>query len=243
MRPAVRYEIKYRLTPQVADDVLQHISRYMTADEHGEGGSADYPVHSLYLDSPDFSTYWDTKKKAYSRFKIRARCYNFEPERSFFLEIKSRSGEAMTKTRALATVTETRDVLGGLLPARPLEKYDSNMHAFLKVRDARRAQSTCWVTYQRTAYVGGERGLVRITFDNHIRAGLPTADLSEPERWYDLPEVRGLSVLEVKYTGSYPAWVAEVVRRCNLNRSSMSKYRQGIEALTAHNLIPALGAV
>ena len=242
MRPTVRYEIKYRISPQIAEDVMHYISRYMTADEHGEGGSADYPVHSLYLDSPDFSTYWDTQKKAYSRFKIRARCYNFEPQRSFFLEIKSRSGEAMTKTRALATVTETKDVLGGFQPDRPLEQYDSGLHAFLKARDDRRARSTCWITYQRSAFVGGERGLVRVTFDTNIRAGLATVDLSEPQLWYDLPEVRGLTVLEVKYTGSYPAWVAEAVRRCNLNRSSMSKYRQGIEALAARNLIPALRA-
>lgn len=240
MRPAVRYEIKYRLSPRHAEDVVRHISRYMKADEYGEGGSARYPVHSLYLDSPDYGCYWDTAKKAYSRYKIRARCYNFEPERNFFLEIKSRSGEAMTKSRGQATLPETLDVLSGLLPLTPRTRPDPGLDAFLRARDARRARPVAWVTYQRAAYVGGERSLVRVTFDTEIRAALPTADLAEPQQWFDLPEVTGLTVLEVKYTGSYPAWVAEAVRRCGLVRMSMSKYRQGIDVLAHNNLIPSL---
>jgi hypothetical protein len=38
-------------------------------------------------------------------------------------------------------------------------------------------------------------------------------------------------ILELKYTGSYPAWVAETVRRFDLERKSMSKYRHAVEAL------------
>lgn len=238
MRQAVRYEIKYRLSPRHAEDVVRHISRYMKADEYGEGGSACYPVHSLYLDSPDYSCYWDTAKKAVSRYKIRARCYNFAEERTFFLEIKARNGEAMTKSRGMASLPETRDILHGLLPHR--SRPDPGLDAFIQKRDARRARPVAWITYQRAAYVGGERSLVRVTFDTQIRVAPPTDDLSEPPRWYDLPEVAGLSVLEIKYTGSYPAWVAEAVRRCDLTRMSMSKYRQGIEHMTNLNLIPSL---
>lgn len=238
MHPTVRYEIKYRIPPQTAEEMAHHIGRYMTADEHGEGGSACYPVHSLYLDSPGFRLYRDTVEGAFSRYKLRARCYNFAAERSFFLEVKSRRGEAMTKSRALADIESTRSALLGV------GDPDGNkaLGTFLARRDDLRARPTTWITYDRAAYVGGERSLVRITFDSRVRAALPTPDLGEPPTWYDLPEVVGLVVLEIKYTGSYPAWVAETVRRFNLTRSSMSKYKQGVDELIARNLIPAMRA-
>lgn len=238
MHPTVRYEIKYRIPPQTAEEIAHHIGRYMTADEYGEGGSACYPVHSLYLDSPGFRLYRDTVEGAFSRYKLRARCYNFQPARSFFLEVKSRRGEAMTKSRALADIEATGAALAGVGDP----GSDKALGAFFARRDDLRARPTAWITYDRAAYVGGERSLVRITFDSRVRTALPTPDLGEPPTWYDLPEVVGLVVLEIKYTGSYPAWVAETVRRFNLTRSSMSKYKQGVDALIARNLIPSMRA-
>lgn len=238
LRPSVRFEIKYRILPQLADEIAHHLVRYMQADEYGEGGSARYPVHSLYLDSPGYRLYRDTAEGAYSRFKLRARCYNFAPVRTFFLEVKARSGEAMTKTRAVANIEETREVLAGS----GSDRLDPAWLNFSKERDNLRARPAAWITYDRAAYVGGERGLVRITFDSAIRVALPTRDLSEPARWYGLPEVDGLVVLEIKYSGSYPAWVAETVRRFGLHRNSMSKYKQGIDVLAAANLLPGLRA-
>lgn len=238
MHPTVRYEIKYRIPPQIAEEMAHHIRRYMTADEHGEGGSACYPVHSLYLDSPGFRLYRDTVEGAFSRYKLRVRCYNFEPQRSFFLEVKSRRGEAMTKSRALADIGTTAAAIAGV------GDPDGNkaLGTFFARRDELRARPTAWITYDRAAYVGGERSLVRITFDSRVKAALPTADLGQPATWYDLPEVVGLVVLEIKYTGSYPAWVAETVRRFNLTRSSMSKYKQGVDTLIGRNLIPSMRA-
>ena len=48
--------------------------RWMTPDSFGEGGSAAYNVHSLYLDGPDWSIYRETAAGAFSRYKLRARC-------------------------------------------------------------------------------------------------------------------------------------------------------------------------
>lgn len=238
MRPSIRFEIKYRIPPQLADEMAHHLVRYMQADEYGEGGSARYPVHSLYLDSPDFRLYRDTAEGAFSRFKLRARCYNFQPARSVFLEVKTRHGEAMTKSRALASVEESTQLMAGA----GTDREDAGLRAFATARDNLRARPVAWITYDRAAYVGGERSLVRITFDSDVRAALPTHDLSEPPTWYALPEVVGLVVLEIKYTGSYPAWVAETVRRFGLHRQSMSKYRQGIDALISAHLLPRLSA-
>ena len=244
MRPATRFEIKYRIQPAQAEAIRQWLPRHMEADAYGEGGSAMYDVHSLYLDSSDWSIYRDTRNGAFARFKLRARCYKFEGPSPVFLEVKARQGEAMTKTRAAVPREEALHILRGQIPngAEPFPALEN----FRTEMDRRRAFPRVWVTYRRSAWVGGERGLVRITFDDHIKCAPPTADLSAPPQWWFLPEVKGLVVLEVKYNGSYPQWVAELVRKFDLERKSMSKYRHAVDVIRAQTplaLDPALAVV
>lgn len=229
MRPSTRFEIKYRIQPALAESIRQWLPRHMEADSFGEGGSAMYDVHSLYLDGDDWSIYRDTRNGAFARFKLRARCYKFEEQAPVFLEVKARQGEAMTKSRAAVSRAEAIRVLAGEIPARSdpfpaLENFRTEM-------DRRRAYPRVWVSYRRSAWVGGERGLVRVTFDDRIKCGPPTTDMSEPHKWWYLPDVKGLVVLEVKYNGSYPQWIAELVRKFDLERKAMSKYRHAVDLI------------
>jgi hypothetical protein len=229
VRKATRYEIKYRVAPERAAEVRAWISRYMEPDAFGEGGSSRYPVHSLYLDSPDWRIYRETRNGNFSRFKLRARTYAFTDQAPVFLEVKARAGEAMAKSRSEVARADAIAVLEGThVPNRSSEALEN----FRTHMDRYRAVPRVWVTYDRSAWVGGERGLVRITFDGEIRCAPATERLTEPPRWYPLPEVKNLVVLEVKYTGSYPGWVADTVRRFDLERRAMSKYRHAVEVVT-----------
>ncbi|MFZ5477007.1 MAG: VTC domain-containing protein [Myxococcota bacterium] len=229
MRPATRFEIKYRISPDRAEAVRAWIARYMEPDANGEGGSSRYPVHSLYLDNADWRIFRETRNGNFSRFKLRARTYAFNATAPVFLEVKSRDGEAMQKSRAEVSREEAIRVLEGGLPT---GKWDKATLNFRDHMDRYEAYPRAWVTYMRSAWVGGERGLVRITFDTEIRAAPPTRGLVEPVTWYPLPEVKGLVILEMKYSGSYPGWMADTVRRFDLERRSMSKYRHAVELLT-----------
>lgn len=225
-----RFEIKYRIEPALAARLRAWLEHYghVQADEHGEGGTAAYHVHSLYLDGPDWSIYRDTRNGLFSRFKLRARTYAFHPTAEVFLEVKHRAGEAMWKTRAAVPRAEAiRLFEGGIPDMAPSPAMDN----FRMQMDQRRATPRCWVSYRRHAYVGGTRDLVRITFDSAIVAAPPTPKMSEPARWHPLPEVRALVVLELKYTGAYPGWVGDMIRQFHLDRWSMSKYRQGVEVI------------
>jgi hypothetical protein len=228
VRIATRYEVKYRISPERAEQVREWIARYMEADANGEGGSARYPVHSLYLDSADWRIYRETRNGNFSRFKLRARTYAFNATAPVFLEVKARDGEAMRKSRAESDRAEAIRILEGGIPR---NRGGSALENFRTHMDRYRAYPRAWVTYDRFAYVGGERGLVRVTFDSAIACAPPTHGMTEPPRWYPIPDVRGIVVLEVKYTGSYPLWVADTVRRFDLERKSMSKYRYAVELL------------
>lgn len=238
MRPATRYEIKYRVPPEVASGVQDWIARYMEPDANGEGGSSRYSVHSLYLDNADWRIFRETRNGNFSRFKLRARTYAFTPDAPVFLEVKARDGEAMQKSRCEVPRAEAIRLLAGDMPTiKPSKALDN----FRDHMDRYRAYPRAWVTYRRSAWVGGDRGLVRITFDTEIKAAPATEGLTEPPRWYLLPEVKHLVILELKYNGSYPAWVAETVRRFDLERKAMSKYRHAVELLTSMDRQPFHG--
>lgn len=226
-----RFEIKYRLNKAHAEAVAKWIANFMEPDAFGEGGSASYSVHSLYLDDEDWSVYRDTRNGMFRRFKIRARTYGFTPKHNVFLEIKSRAGEAMWKSRVEVTRAEAIRLLRGEVV--PNLRSSPQLEEFLAQRDLRNAVPKAWVTYRRDAWVGKDREtLVRVTFDSEIAAAPPTADLTEPPVWTLLPEVKDVVILELKYTHSYPPWIADLVRHFDIERRAMSKYRHAVDLLT-----------
>ncbi len=227
-----RFEIKYRIGQEHAQSIRDwiHRSGHLVADANGEGGSASYNVHSLYLDNDEWAIYRETRAGLQQRYKLRARCYEWSVNARVFLEAKHRANEYMWKTRAEVTKQDAVRILNNEVPHNAAPSFE--LDNFRALTDRRHAYPRCWVTYRRHAYVGGVRDLVRVTFDTRIRAAPPTLDMSEPPRWYDIPESLGLEILELKYTGSYPAWVGDLVRRFDLERKAFSKFRYGIDLIT-----------
>ena len=109
------FEIKYRVSPEKAEEMrawIRHVG-HLKADEHGEGGSAAYNVHSLYLDSRQCGIYDETRAGQQQRYKLRARCYEFTPNAPVFLEVKHRANEFMWKTRAEVSKADACRILAG----------------------------------------------------------------------------------------------------------------------------------
>lgn len=208
---------------------------FMQADMNGEGGGSSYNVHSLYLDSADWSIYRETIGGHFSRYKLRARTYAFTPDAPVFLEVKQREGEAMWKSRAEVS---RRDAIR-VLNRQPLENVPPSpaLDRFLAEMDRRHAVPRVWVTYLRNALVGEDRkSLVRITFDRNICCAPSTPALTEPPVWYPLPAVKGIVILELKYNRSYPGWLASFIRQFGLERKAMSKYRHSVDLLRSQEL-------
>jgi hypothetical protein len=80
------------------------------------------------------------------------------------------------------------------------------------------------VVYEREAYHGKFDPSQRITFDKNLRgAARPTVDtlFCEDEIRYAMPRH---FVLEVKFSGSFPAWLRPIVGALGLRVEAMSKY-------------------
>src|SRR5262245_41914911 len=113
---ASRFEQKYLITEDLALNVRDFVRSYLELDENGVGKpNFSYPVHSLYLDSDDLKTYWDTINGNKNRYKLRLRFYNSLPDSPVFFEIKRRMNNCIMKQRGGVRREMVDEVLAGRL--------------------------------------------------------------------------------------------------------------------------------
>src|SRR5687767_11942427 len=95
-----RFEFKYVLEESTALDVRDYVNTHLDLDEAGVGKpNYAYPVHSIYLDSPQLTTFWDWVNSDRNRFKLRMRYYDESATTPVYLEIKQRVANCILKQR------------------------------------------------------------------------------------------------------------------------------------------------
>ena len=232
---ASRYELKYWVSERVAEAIRNFGRSYLEPDEHYRPGTVGYPVHSLYMDTADLKLYYQTIQGLKNRFKLRIRFYDDEPKSPAFLEIKRRTTDVISKERAGITKSSVGRLLRGewskasdLLDEN--EKTVGALESFCKLRDQIGAVGSHYVSYMREAYVSPNSDHVRVTFDRELMGGYyePGSKLQIPRRQNTIttPGV----ILELKFTDRYPGWMRDLVRVFNLERTSVPKYIECVEA-------------
>ena len=112
-----RFEQKYMLEEDKAILIREFVAAHLELDENGVGKpNFSYPVHSLYLDSPDLYTFWTTINGDKNRFKLRLRFYNDHPDSPVFFEIKRRMNNCILKQRGGVHKEAVARLLQGQLP-------------------------------------------------------------------------------------------------------------------------------
>jgi len=226
-----RYELKYRIASWQAAAVEQFVRPYLDLDPYSKlQPDSAYPIVGLYLDSGDFRLYRETLEGEKNRFKLRVRSYSDEPDSPCFFEIKRRLNNIIIKSRGRVKRDDVVRLLSGqsALPG----AYDTEeeiINQFQLYVSYLNARPVVRVRYRRQAYEGGLDNRVRITFDR----GLCYKVTKKPDvtlnslGWQRVP--LNFVILEIKFTGRYPAWLGQMVKSLNLRRSSMSKYASAIK--------------
>jgi len=232
-----RFEAKYIINELQALAIKDYIEPYVSPDPHAlEDG--EYPVNSLYLDSPDLRMFWSSETGEKNRFKLRIRTYSEEPNDPVFFEIKRRIDRIIKKQRATVTrgfvgAILHNDEIGPHMLVRPDDKQMENLYMFRDYMDMFAASPCVMVKYWREAYVSNLEEPVRITFDRRLNC-LPVS-MYTPELWSHGPAWREVCdvplILEIKFIAAVPSWVQQLVRRLHLSRDSIAKYVQSVKAL------------
>jgi len=234
-----RYEMKYLIDEPCARAVAEFAMAYLEPDEYAATRpNYEYPVHSLYLDSPDLALCRASLHGERNRFKLRIRVYDDDPASPAFFEIKRRLDSVILKRRAAVQRSSVQRLLAGQWPhLTDLQQTNHGMYYgalqhFCGLQSTVRAEGMIFVSYVREAYVTPNENTVRVTFDRRIRTRRYNNDFSVADSpdWVD-PRVNGV-VLEIKFTDRFPIWVRDMVRMFNLDRRSMAKYVTCVRALS-----------
>jgi hypothetical protein len=235
----LRYERKYLVSNDMMEVMRKRILPFIVPDFNGgvtSGGTPQYTVRSIYLDSYDMECYHQKESGINLRRKLRIRGYGqLQKESRVVLEIKRKIGGRIRKHRSLVYFRNLIDVI-----------HTGNVDKFVikngvdgALDDARRFffhlkkkqySPVNLVAYEREAYQGKFNSDVRVTFDKNIRSKV-FPDYGE---LYDDKGLKPLFnnhfVMEIKYfTSEMPGWLRSIVHEFGLRNDAISKYTIGYD--------------
>ena len=226
-----RYELKYRIRETKARAIAQYIQSYISPDAYARKCRGhEYPISSLYFDSDNLHLCNETINKKKSRFKLRIRCYDDNPESMCFFEIKRRINTVILKDRARIPKPQLIDALEGNAISASLYKKDKKaIDQFRFYQRTLCARPIVLVRYQRQAYEGDSSNRVRITFDRELAFKTTTMPVvsTNGQGWHSVP--MDFVILEIKFTDRYPFWLTDMVKIFDLKQTAMSKYVSSVK--------------
>jgi SPX domain protein involved in polyphosphate accumulation len=232
-----RLELKYLVDEAQAEAVRRDLEGYCDRDRHCPERPG-YRVLTLYFDTATLAFHRAKLRRDHDRIKLRARRYG-EAD-TVFLEVKRKTGDIVTKLRAVVPWDRWRDAARGFLEAESASApAKANLDAFVHLMAETGAEPRLLVEYYREAFVSTVDRYARVTFDRSIRARaeghweLP--ERSSEQGWLDLDHDRTVDhysplILELKCERAVPEWMRGLIRRRGLVRTAFSKYSTGIAA-------------
>jgi hypothetical protein len=229
-----RYELKYLVSAAQAEAVRRAIEPYCRLDPHCLGRpDAQYPVQSLYLDTPGHDLYRLARDRHATRWKARLRRYG--DSEIVFAEIKTKHSDIVSKKRTPIPSQGWAERL-----RRPAGT-EGGLQAGVFCRQIERHHliPTLMVRYEREAWSSTVDSYARVTFDRRVVCQ-PWSDWSlqaDERAWMALDDggsmksLRDGVVLELKCLTAVPRWLSGVVQSVGLVRARYSKYCKGIDRL------------
>jgi hypothetical protein len=232
-----RFEHKYIIPEDVALKVSDFVRCYLDLDEYGATlPGHSYPVHSLYLDSPDLKLYQSTINGEKNRFKLRLRFYENRPDAPVYFEIKRRMNNTIAKQRGGVRREAVDWLVAGHLPepGHLVSKEPRQLVAlqrFCQLMTEMRARPRTHVAYYREAWLSQRDNSVRVTLDRKVRIEVETGVQLTTEMRNPVLVFGNAVVLELKFTNRFPEWFKELVRVFGLMQCGAAKYVDGLTRL------------
>lgn len=239
--PAFQHERKFVLQRDEAERFMALVAPRLALEVYDEGLPVAY-TRTTYLDTADLELYRSCTGGPVAR-RLRVREYAGAVEELeapvltgvAVLELKESSGQMRTKARLQAPPHIIDHVVRHAgAPPPGSESAFAGLQAFAAIRQALAAGTmvpklTTW--YRRVA-LAGDGGRVRVTLDEGTTFCLPTTvgQSGEPAT---PPAAIGHGpsrIMEVKYFGDAPEWLAAAMRGLT-EAIQFSKFRRGMECL------------
>lgn len=231
-----RYELKYMLTKEQKDRMLEQMQDRLVPDPYG-----DSTVRSLYFDTDTYRLARRSIERPVYKEKLRIRSYHrAAPEDEVFVELKKKYQSVVYKRRLAAGEQAAMEWLaGGTCPV--TGQIADEITYFRGYYET--LKPVVFVSYDRQAFYSERDPDLRISFDENIRSRTDGLSLTEePGGERLIPEDRVM--MELKTAGGLPLWLVHFLTENRIYKTSFSKYgtayqRQIFHAGGAGGYIPA----
>ena len=210
-----RVEEKYIVSKVKYNKLVKELLKHTVHDEYYR-----MKVCNLYYDTKDYDLIRRSLDKPVYREKIRIRSYDIPKLDSIvYVEIKKKYNNMSNKRRVDISLKEAYQLL---------EKHDNAndkqiICELLYAKESYLLQPSCYISYDREAYVDKLTKSIRITFDNNLIC-----------RDYDLLLEKGCYgvsildsddyIMEIKTDAVIPMWLSRIMTELRLYPCSFSKY-------------------
>lgn len=212
-----RYELKYVITAEQKNIVLEAMKPYMEMDNYGIT-----TIRNLYFDTDTYLLIRRSIEKPEYKEKLRVRSYgNAESDSTVFVELKKKYKSVVYKRRISLALGEAMKWLKGE------QNIDNNTQISREIDYFKEyygsLHPTVFLSYEREAYFTKIKSDFRVTFDENIL--VREEDLSLGSQVYGTPILPdGMILMEIKCSGGIPLWMTGVLSRENIYKTSFSKY-------------------
>lgn len=224
-----RYEIKYILTLEQKEKILEAMQEYMALDKYGRSS-----IRNIYFDTDSYRLIRRSIDKPVYKEKLRIRSYGQATEDSkVFVELKKKYDGIVYKRRLALPCSVAFDWTDGKIPCPVDTQISREVQYFLKYYGSLRPAA--FLSYEREAYYEKNGGSFRVTFDDTIL--FRTTDLSLLSDTYGESLLEdGKVLMELKCAGGIPLWFVKILSSLKIYKTSFSKYGMGYTRYILPNL-------
>lgn len=212
-----RYELKYMLTTEQKQKILDAMEPHMALDRFGRT-----TIRNLYFDTDSYRLIRHSIEKPAYKEKLRIRSYHqTTPHSTVFVELKKKYKHVVYKRRVSLSEKEAMDWLCRRKQCGTETQISAEIDYFLDYYET--LHPTVFLSYEREAYFSKDGSDFRVTFDDHILCRQDDFSLrSEVYGTSILP--KGMILMEIKCSGGIPLWMTQVLSKEHIYKTSFSKY-------------------
>ena len=227
-----RYEFKYFLAKEIAEEIKEHASKFMILDKYANCELNNrYLVRSIYFED-NFNSNFDEKVNGYRiRKKFRLRYYNKNINVGpVFLETKGRNLERTYKRRVKINLSDIEIIKEKKFVYNLLNKYPESVpiQDFVFEFYKKQLKPKILIDYERQPYVNKHGLYFRLTFDQNLSCIKLNNSFENSSRNQKILCKAGYTILEVKFDRGIPLWFHRIIQSYNLRRQSISKFVLGM---------------
>ena len=212
-----RYELKYMLTLEQKEKILEAMSLYMELDKYGRT-----TIRNIYFDTDNYRLIRRSIEKPAYKEKIRIRSYSQATfDSTVFVELKKKYQKVVYKRRLPLREVDAMSWVCRENPCPVNTQISREIDYFIDFYG--KLNPTVFLSYEREAYYDKGGGDFRVTFDDNILCRQTDVNLCSTTYGSPiLPE--GKVLMELKCSGGIPLWMVEVLSRERIYKTSFSKY-------------------